>query len=150
MKIVTFFVSLATFSVAALQFILAREKFKLDSFDKRFAVFKAIETFFNDAIRDRHVTTENLVKFDTGTQTASFLFPDEIVKFIAEIREKGNVLTVLRSKHQEHQPGSSERHDYVERELKILNEFIDLSKTLKDRFSPYLKFKNSQSWFMWK
>ena len=149
MKIVTLVVSFATFAVAALQFILAREKFKLDSFDKRFAVFKAIETFFNDAIRDRHVTTENLIKFDTGTQTASFLFPDEIVNFISEIRTKGNTLTALRSMHKEHQPGSAERHDYVERETAILTEFIDLSKTLKDKFTPHLKLKNWQSWFMW-
>jgi hypothetical protein len=124
------------------QYLLARERFKLDLFEKRFSVFKATETFLNDAIRDHHISWENLQKFDRDTQTASFLFDEDIVGFLTEIRTKANIATTCYKQQEDCEPGSPERLDLGKRKAEILEEFISIQGALKDRFSRYLKFRN--------
>jgi len=125
--------------IALQQFLLAREKFKLDLFEKRFAVFKAVEKFINEAIANRTVSMEVLQQFDRETQTASFLFDNDIVTLIGEIRTKANTLTTLRGERFQLPPGS-ERVSASKREQDILEEFITTQQGLKNNFSAYLKF----------
>jgi hypothetical protein len=134
--------------IALQQFLLARERFKLDLFEQRFSIFKATATFINDAIRDHKISWECLQKFDKDTETASFLFNQDIVSFLADLRTKANIVTAYHNEHKELEAGSTQRHEIVEKESKILLGFIDIQNGLKNRFSPYLKFSNWKYGFL--
>ena len=110
-------------------------------FEKRFLIFKATETFLNQTISDRHVSTENLIQFDKDTQTASYLFDEDIVNFLEDIRRKGNLVTHYHKQKDEWKAGHDNRMEIGREKFTILEEFINKNHTLKDKFSPYLKFR---------
>ncbi len=130
------------------RYFLARERFKLDLFEKRFATFKAIEAFIDTVISDRRVSSESLQKFDRDTQTAFFLFDQDIVQFINEIRTKANTAHYLREEQKDYEPATPERMELGQKKIKILEELIDEQTKLKYRFSKYLKFRNWKYGFM--
>jgi hypothetical protein len=130
------------------QYFLAREQFKLGLFEKRFSIFKAIETLLNETIRDHFLSLENLSKFDKATQTADYLFDSDIVDFISDIRTKGNVITQLHKEQELHEGGSPQRMALGERKEKLLIEFIKTTESLKEKFSPYLKFRKWKFGFL--
>lgn len=134
--------------VSVQQFLLARENFKLGLFEKRFAIFKAIEAFINSAIANREATTESLQRFYQDTQTAIFLFNNDIVKFILDVGTKANQLTVNRREKFELPPGD-ERLKAGQPGRQILEELIIMQASLKSRFLPYLKFKRRKFGFLW-
>jgi hypothetical protein len=141
LNILAYLVAALATSINVQQYFLAREKFKLDLFEKRFLIFKAVETFLNDAVRDHHITFENLIKFDRDTQIASFLFEDDIVTFLEELRSKGNQLSDVRNLQSTQEGGSPERIALGKKREAILEEFIEIHSKLKVKFSRYLKFK---------
>jgi len=130
------------------QYFLARERFKLDLFEKRFSVFKAAEKFLNDAIRDHHVSHANLVEFDKGTQITSYIFGKDIVGFLADIRTKANQSTSYYESQRPLEGGSPERMDLGQKNHKLLEEFITTQAGLKDKFSKYLEFKKWKFGFL--
>jgi hypothetical protein len=123
------------------QYFLAHERFKLDLFEKRFSIFKAAETFLSEII-NRDFSGDCLQKFDIETQTAVFLFGKDIVSFLKEIRLNANKIKTLREMHIQFEAGSNERHELVEKEIKIMESIMDTQKSLTDTFSRYLKFRN--------
>ena len=130
------------------QYFLSKDQFKLGLFDKRFSIFNAVETLLNDTIKDRSLSLENLAKFDTATQTADYLFEKDIVDFIFDIRTKGNIITQLHKEQELHEGGSPKRMALGERKAKLLEEFITTTGTLKEKFSPYLKFRKLKFSFL--
>jgi hypothetical protein len=59
---------------------IARNKLRLDHFDKRFAVFDAARQLLARAVTRGEVTTEGVNAFLKATQGATFLFEDQGVK----------------------------------------------------------------------
>jgi hypothetical protein len=141
MQWITTVIALVVAWVAIQQFLLARERFKLDLFEKRFAVYKAAEDFITHALGDG-VSHEQLITFYRATYTATFLFGDDITKFLKELATKGNNLWSIRHRQQELAGGSPERMKLGERRQEIINELITTQEQLRNTFSPYLKFKN--------
>ena len=121
------------------QWLLAKEKFKLDLFEKRFAILKAVESYLSDTIVSRKGSIERVQQFYANTMTANFLFDEDIINFAEKLKVKGlnlkdldNVIEAL--------PEGDERHEAVRQKVEILCEFLDIQLQLKDKFSPYLKF----------
>ena len=122
------------------QFLLAKEKFKLDMFEKRFAVFNSLNLFIADAVVKPKVTAESIQKFSTDTQVASFLFENDILILIEEVKRKGREMRFLDDTLEVMGVGGTRQKLLIEKESKK-KELTDVADNLRNAFSNYLKFK---------
>lgn len=141
-------IALAVGFIAFQQFLLAKEKFQLDLFEKRFAVFRGVELFLFELRINRKFTTDIFLKFNSDTQTASFIFDEDIKNYVDEVRSKGRDLRYL-FECMKDMPAGDERHKmFVEAEA-ILNELEQMESFLPVKFSPYLKFRKWKHGLIW-
>ena len=154
MNCITILIAAIVAFIAVQQYFLAREKFKLDLFEKRFAIFKATEAFINAIVGARSSCVENFSewhrRFSLDTQTACFVFDGGMATFLDDLVKKGNRVTVAYGLKNE--PRASTDPAIIEalKDAKqIQDEFITIQGQLKDRFSPYLKFENWKYGFLW-
>lgn len=150
LTIITTLIALIVAFVALQQFFLAQERFKLDLFEKRLAIYKTVEKFLEDAFTYRTVSSERMQTFHNDTQMAVFLFGQDIVDFLKKLRTMGNELTVAHEQGRLEEPGSSERMALGKVRERILTEFLDIHSDLSKTFSPYLKFSKWHWGFIWR
>jgi hypothetical protein len=133
-------VGLQQWLLARQQHLLAREKFKLDLFDKRFAVYKSAQQNIVKAIKAQQVRMEEAVRFGHDAQDAVFLFGPEIEKYLEMVYVKIADLSAVQSKYAQ-QPTPQEHKEIKEQEKKLVGELTSELRKLSDVFGPYLKFK---------
>ena len=120
--------------VAYKQFLLANEKFKLDLFEKRFAIYKEVELFLQGNMLN--ITTKEALDFFYKTKNAVFLFDDDISYYIDEIFRKALKLEQIRIEHP-NGPFPKEREELWQW---FINQLTAKPSPLIAIFSPYLKF----------
>jgi hypothetical protein len=150
LTIITTLIALIVAFVALQQFFLARERFKLDLFEKRLAIYKTVEKFLEDAFTYRTVSSERKQAFYNDTQMAGFLFEQDIVDFLKKLRDMGDELTVAHEKSRLEEPGSNERMALGKVRERVLTELFDIHRDLRETFSPYLKLSKWHWGFIWK
>lgn len=123
--------------VALRQHQLAKDKLKLDLFEKRFDIYKSLKSFIEDI---SNPTIESKVKLYKDTQEAVFLFEDDIIKYLDEILEKASKLYAINKK-----PLAERVQRDHDMELELLSwyaaQITGQYPELTEIFSPYLKFK---------
>ena len=119
---------------------LARDKLKLDLFEKRFAVYKGVQRFLTIILQEAKFDIGQLFEFRRDTQDATFLFGSEIPEYINMIDSKA---LEMRSIAQQYQPlpRGEERSALCEKETKLLAELIAELPRLKEVFAPYMRFE---------
>jgi hypothetical protein len=148
LTLITAFTAVIVAIVAIQQFLLAKEKFKLDLFEKRHAVFKGVELFLYEIVINRKVTIENIQKYNLDTQTARFIFDEDVSKFIEDVRSKARDLKRLKE-NMEELPQGEERHKIFKQFEALQMELYDMDQTLVLKFSPYLKFRRWKHGLIW-
>jgi len=118
---------------------LAKDKLKLDLFEKRFVVYKGVQRFLTHILQEAGFEIDKLYEFRRDTQDAIFLFDDEITEYLRSIDHKALDMRT-KAKQYEDMPAGEERSRLCEEESKLLKELIDELPFLKDVFAPYLKF----------
>ena len=88
LPIATFFLSVAVGLVAWHQWRIARDKLRLDLFEKRYKVYKAAKEFLRLIFRGDPVTEDDVGRFMLGISDAEFLFGKDVVQYLARIREQ--------------------------------------------------------------
>src|ERR1700691_1638262 len=128
----TFIVAVIVAWIGLQQFFLAREKFKLDLFEKRFAIYKATQKFLVN-LGNPTLGFDVLIEFSRETQDALFLFEKEIVDYLDELHKKAGSLinTNLKCKQL---PMGTERFDLYEQETQLRLELGNELIKLKDVF----------------
>jgi len=125
--------------IAYRQYSLAREKFKLDMFEKRFAVYKATQRFLTLIFRDGKVDMDKLFEFRRDTQDATFLFGEEIPAYLKRLDKQALDLwestVTLRDL-----PVGEERRLLSGKVAELLKALIGELPALENVFSSYLKF----------
>ncbi len=119
---------------------LEREKFKLDLFEKRFGVYKAVQRFISIILRDRAVDLDNnLFEFRRDTQDAIFLFSKDIVEYVDRV---DNLALELWEKIAscEGLPVGEELSRLCREQTDLIGALRKELHKLKDVFAPYLKF----------
>jgi hypothetical protein len=136
----TLVVGLSVAFIALQQWILARHRFRLDLFDKRYKVYEATAQFLAVIIAHANFEDEDLRVFTIGTRDATFLFPKQITDHIHRIRCRAIDMRLFQTQFERLHVGE-ERSRLVEKnsvELKwLLHEMQELSKT----FKPWLGFE---------
>lgn len=122
------------------QYCINRERFKLDLFEKRFAVYKGIQVFLTYILINAKFEMAELFKFRANTQDAIFLFGEDVTNYISLVDKKALEFWSL-SEELEGLPIGEERSKACKEKTCLLKWLIDELPQLKDIFSPYLKFK---------
>lgn len=125
--------------VAYQQFRLAREKFKLDLFEKRFAVFAATRRFLSIILTEAALTYPQVFEFRAAVAEASFLFGSDITDYLDEIDKKA-VRLVFTNEQMSHRPLVANHQQIVEENHQVFTWLTEQLAELKPRFAPYMKF----------
>ncbi len=125
------------------QFRLSREKFKLDLFEKRFAVFAEARTFLTHILHNPSLRTlEPLWEYRAAIGEASFLFDDDLTRYLEEIYKQGLKLHTD-GETMEPLPTGPERTRLANELQQNRTWLTDQLPELRIRFTPYMKF---QTW----
>jgi len=118
---------------------LAKEKFKLDMFEKRFAVYKGVQEFLTIILQNAKFDLNQLFEFRRKTQDSTFLFGKDIPQYIDVIDKKA---LKMRSVAEQYGPlpVGPQRSELCEEESRLLMELLDELPRLKEVFAPYLRF----------
>lgn len=118
---------------------LAKEKFKLDMFEKRFAVYKGVQEFLTIILQEAKFDLDKLFEFRRKTQDSTFLFGKDITLYIDKIDKKALEMRTV-AKQYEPLPVGPRRSELCEKETHLLRELTDELPRLKEVFAPYLRF----------
>jgi hypothetical protein len=129
--------------IAYRQFVLANGKFKLDLFEKRFAIYLGVESFLTYVIggesgNEESIPFKRLHKFWYETRYAPFFYNNDILMYLEEIGKKAGELHHI---EQQMRVKTPEYANLVDQESELNEWFINQLPRLKDIFSPYLKFE---------
>jgi hypothetical protein len=140
LTLLTIIVGFLVAFIAYRQFILAKERFKLDLFEKRFAIYKGVQSLLSYILEQGNVTLDKIFQFRAETQDAPFLFNDDIPLYLKEIDK--NVLHLWSTTEQRKaKPQGNERSILAKEETELVKSLIGKLPELQNIFSPYLKFK---------
>ena len=81
-------IALTVAVVAVQQLLLSRQRFKLDLFEKRYAVYKATQVFLTKISTAAKIEMEDIFEFRGNTQDAVFLFEEDVPAYLKTIDEK--------------------------------------------------------------
>lgn len=124
--------------IAYQQYRLAQERFKLDLFDKRFAVFEATRTFLRAIVTEAKLDLDELFRYRRETQDATFLFGPEIDCYLRSLADKALEMRAINEQF-DPLPKGPERSALCAQKTKLLRELVDESTKLKDVFAPDLR-----------
>jgi hypothetical protein len=137
---VTAFIGLVVAWVGFQQHVLAREKLKLDLFEKRFAVYKAAQRFLSSILTSGALESNAHGEFRRDNQDAVFLFGPEIEQYLTILDHKALDMRSLNIQFRP-LPVGEERTRLCEQEGELLKQLTSELPKLKEVFDPYLRFK---------
>lgn len=126
---------------------LRKEQFKLNLYNRRYKIYKAVERLLKKFRKNGKIDLENLKEFETGTNERDFLFDDDVLKYIDLIRnnaikfwDRYNRLNELNL------PSDNQDKTLEEKRKKLADENCELSIWLinqlddsRNLFKKYLK-----------
>jgi len=139
-KFATVLIAVFAVYVAYRQYILGREKLKLDLFDKRFAVFAATRRFLTLILQNANVSMEQFFEYRAGVAEATFLFDNDIVGYLKSIDEKALLLMTTRETMKPLPEGEA-RTKATKEVWETVKWLTDQLPELKIKFAPYLRLR---------
>jgi uncharacterized coiled-coil protein SlyX len=144
-KFLTILVGALAAYIAFQQYRINRERFKLDLFEKRFSVFSAVRKLLSIVLRDAKADYTDLFEYRASTAEATFLFGNDITDYLAEIDKQFLRLHVTEASLKgEITPDVMNK--MIAENQQALTWLTDQLPELKERFSPYLRFKVWKPW----
>jgi hypothetical protein len=137
LSLATLTVACAVAYVALQQWRLARNRFRLDLFDRRYKVYDATKKFVSVGQFD----DPQLFEFNVGTADAEFLFDSRVTDYLVEVR-KHAVTVRTHQKIFEHMPVGEERSRHVEAAHEHLLWLTEQITNVTKVFTPYLSFSH--------
>ena len=132
---------LVTGYIAWQQWQTAKNKFRLDLFDRRFPAFKATMKLAVAATHKGEITQEELREFDLASEGAAFLFDQKIEDYCRKIGEEAFRLSDLAKELSVLSPGGDEHTKcskiWIERKQWFEKQVYKIPKL----FAPYLRIR---------
>ena len=132
-------IAVAVGLVAVQQWLLARHKFRLDLFEKRYKVYDAAGRFLSIILSLAGFTDDDLRTYNIGTMDAVFLYPKRIKAYIDEIRRRALDMRLYQTQFSP-LPVGDERSKLVQKHHDEIIWLNDQLTKLPNIFSPYLGF----------
>ena len=118
---------------------LAKEKFKLDMFEKRFAVYQGAQRFLTHILQEAKMELDKHSEFRRDTQDAMFLFGQDIPEYLKQLDEQALAMWAITQEYSD-MPEGKERSELCKRKAEMLKNLIAELPKLKEVFAPYLRF----------
>lgn len=131
-------IALGAAVVAGLQFYLARQKLKLDLFDRRLAVYAGVRKLLGEILRSGKADNEPIFEFLRDTAQAKWLFDDSVAAYFDELYRQGSKLHALQAET-EARPRSPEHAKLLEKEHATFEWFTQQHAELDRRMEPFLR-----------
>ena len=128
--------------IAFRQSQIARNKLKLDLFDKRMAVYQAVRETLATAVTKGKLTQEDEVKYLVGTRPAQWLFGSEVFKYLDETLWHKIVDLGLHNAMSEGRPDDEERVKHIHARADAIKWLIAQYKELDKFCESYLSLKH--------
>ncbi len=120
------------------QYRMEKRRWRLDLFEKRYAVFRATVEYIGSMMRHGKCTVEAQANFLEGTRDRALLFEDEIQSLLDEIWKNSVELEM----HQEifkDLPVGEKRTEHVHAAANIKKKLPELGERAQNLFGSYLK-----------
>ena len=118
----------------------AKRKLKLDTFDKRYAIFIAVMDFLSLVVGNINVTNEQLFKLIQETKSSYFLFGEDIYTYIDDVYKKAIRLRLANQiLNGRREISEEERTRLVNQDQELLEWFMQQAEEARQKFSKYLK-----------
>jgi hypothetical protein len=136
---VTLLIGIVAGFIAYQQWKLARQKLKLDLFEKRYKVYDATRKFLSVILRDANFTDKDLFEYYASTSDSVFLFEEDLVLYLRLLSKRALNMRLYQVKFLP-LPVGEERNSLVQKNHDELVWLMDQFNELAPRFSPYLGF----------
>ena len=93
--LVTPVIAVAAISIAALQLGLARQRMRMDLFEKRHAVFESTRELISKLVHYGDLSWADVDEFKVAISNARFLFGPEVFEYVDKIRGKAQQIPSL-------------------------------------------------------
>ncbi|MEO0511075.1 MAG: hypothetical protein AAF065_14590 [Verrucomicrobiota bacterium] len=122
------------------QYRLEKRKWKLDLFDKRYAVYRATLEFIAAMMRHGKCTPESQGQFLQGTRDRGLFFEKEVDEILDEVWHLGVDLEMHQDIFKD-LPVGEERSKHVRAAGELKKSLPSLGKKVQDRFADYIQLK---------
>jgi len=129
-------IAVITTLILILQYLLARRRWRLDLYDKRYPVFTCTMDYIVFAAGEE-MTHERLFQFLRESKDKDFLFGQDVRSFLDELYKNGVDLRTTLSIYAR-MPVGDERTKHVNREAEIRKWFLAQLEVAKQQFGRYL------------
>ena len=127
--------------IARQQAEVARNKLRLDLFDRRYRVFEAARTFLLAIASETPFDNSHVFAFDAGISDREFLFGSDVVDYLKEIKKRA--LDVRQQQRSfESSPNDEEHSKRVKTEHKEFSWLTEQPTAMTKVFTPYLGFSH--------
>lgn len=133
----TIVLSIIATLIIILQFLLQKDRWRLNLFEKRYKVYDDTMKFITTIVQKVNLNDDELYSFLRQTKDRDFLFGKEIREFLDEVYNKGNDLIYV-IKKMEDVPVGKERDKLADQEMHLSKWFSQQYETSKKLFGEYL------------
>ncbi|EGQ9921613.1 TPA: hypothetical protein JG855_004574 [Vibrio parahaemolyticus] len=130
--------------VAYQQYVINRQRLNYETYERRLAVYKAVQLHLSKIAQMGTTTYQDTLKFNAEASEADFLFGSEISELIASIYKQSISMAsyherLYPSDGSQGLPVGDERSDVAEKESVLLQWHMDTLASLKSTFHPHMK-----------
>lgn len=135
------YIAWQNYFISRSNFKVAKDKLRLDLFDRRLKVYEACQKLLSFIAREGRVNNEELAVFYRDTSNADFLFGKDVRTYINEIQSKGLKIIQINRRLENNRLEVGEERTRLAYELTDLEQwFINQFKESREIFRKYLHF----------
>ena len=131
-------IAIVTVAILVLQYLLAKRRWRLDLYDKRYPVYLATMQYLSSIVQNADITNDDLIKFLRNSKDKEFLFGKDVQEYLEQLYNKGGRLRYL-VKKLEIEPVGEKRGKLVDEEMDLVEWFSKQFKESEKHFGKYLK-----------
>lgn len=136
-------IALVTVSILVMQYRLSKQRWRLDLFDKRFAVYQQTKEYIRHINANAGINSEDLEQFKAKSRDSDFLFSKSIRDYLKLLYDKG--LRLQSNKNRMAGMSREQDTDAWDRECDIQDEildwFLEQPDIAKEKFTKYLRLE---------
>jgi len=132
-------IAVVTVSILVLQYLLARRRWRLDLYDKRYPVFMSTMDYISSVVQTGGTTADRTTQFLRETKDREFLFGKEIHDFLGLLYKKGVDLWTAQETTNAPHANEDDRKALIYEARDLKKWFGDQFEVAKRLFDPYLR-----------
>ena len=134
-------IAVTTVSIIVLQYKLAKQRWRLDLFDKRFEVYWHTKNFISYVDANARVHSDQVQEFHTKSRDCDFLFSEDVQDYLDELFKQGIKLQSNTTRMDEMDRSTQDWQRECDTNEEILEWFAKQHDIAKEKFGGYLRLE---------